>query len=322
MKFYTSKNGTSWKNILVENDWKIKKDAYKLDYCTITTDSQLGVGDHILAKDGNKKIFAGQIVEPTIHKRMPNNYEAVDYRFHLGSGITKEFTKKRASDIVKELKKHAPNLKWVIGNTSKIYSSLEFKDTSIFKILCILAHEEFLNKNLIEFRMSAEKIIFRPYPTKVRGLIVNEHLESDYSIKTNANDIVTGYTVTDEKGNFIKTVSSPYWTSKFGDITVLGSNQGTKQLSYTKKSLKQLIKKMITVYHEEKSSTDYDLSYDIFVRLRKYNVSCKIVLYANKYSVIYKNINKWVNFPYNKLHKKYRPNRNAIKKGKVVMEYG
>ncbi|MBF4469636.1 MAG: hypothetical protein ISP01_09555 [Methanobrevibacter arboriphilus] len=322
MKFYMSKDSINWNEILVEDNWKIKKDPYKLNYCSISTNAYLGAGDHILVKDGSTKIFVGQIIEPTISKKKFNNYEAVDYRFQLRSEITNEFVKKRASDIVTQLKKYAPNLKWVIGKTSKIYSSLEFENTSIFKILCILAHEEYINKNLIEFRMIGEKIIFRPYPAKVKGYIIEEHLNDDYTYSSDANDLVTGYTVTDKEGNIIKTVSSPYWTSKFGDIILLGSNQGTKQLSYTKKSLKKLINKMVTVYHNEKKSSDYDLSYDIFVRLRKYNVPCKIVLYANKYSVIYRYIDKWVNFPYSKLNKKYRPNSNAIKKGKVVRTYG
>lgn len=321
MKFYMSTDASNWKEINVEDNWKIKKDPYKLNYCSISTNKYLSVGDHILAKDGSTKIFVGQIIKPTISKKKFNNYEAVDYRFQLGSEITTEFVKKRASDIVTQLKKYAPSLKWVIGKTSKIYSSLEFEDTSIFKILCILAHEEYVNKNLIEFRMSGEKIIFRPYPSKVKGYTINEHLDDDYTYTTDGNNLVTGYTVTDEDSNLIKTVSSPYWTSKFGDITLLGSNQGTSQLSYTKKSLKKLINRFIKIYDDEKTSSDYDLSYDIFVRLRKYNVPCKIVLYANKYSVIYKYINVWKHFPYSKLNKKYKPNTNAIKKGKIVMKY-
>lgn len=343
-KYQPLNNLTSTSNQFTEtpilDDWQIKRDWNKAGSLTFKSPEKLQEGTHVKLESPDHRTFGGMIVKPAEQANDFYSYDCLDYKRFLLISLSKSFTNKRASDIVKWLKKQVDNsiLTWKITNTKNVYSSLAWKDTTVLEIISQLLNLEYKKGTLIYFDVDETgKLTFKPYPEKVEGYSLSDAF--DYTNSIDYTDIATGYTLYDTDNSVLKTYDNTSLQAIWGSIDVSKSlgDTSTSKSSNSDDDIKKIVasinKSMRGIKHRYNggSMDCYEMSEAIFKKLKANKVTCKVPQYysANSNSkthrsVIVKYSTGWKDFDYKGMETGFGPNFRSLKSSawqKVVFHY-
>ena len=328
-KFYRGTGGpegrsNKFETIPVLNDWDLRKDDHKVDSLTFSSFEYFKPGEHVKLKVGGKLKFGGQIYKPSSKNWGLYSYEALGYAQRLLTQIslvTK--AKQRASDIVKYLFKKklidTSILTPKIKATKYKYPKMVFKKKTALEIIGTLIWLEYeLTGDIIDFNVDANgTLTFRSQPSKVKGVEICEAVSKDFSV--DYSNVVTGYTVYDEKNEKITSWKNELKSKIWGNVFVVESMY--PETSSDSSSFGGDVKSVVSKVNKNLKNTSYAscdcrcISGKIFEQLKSNQVPCKWVRYPSSYassgyhdSVLVKDGSSWVDFDYTGMHKLY----NAI----------